>query len=447
MIRVLLAILLFLSTIFANATFENFDKNFKNAPKQTKQKIHNELKNLYVKSLVGNDLELQKGALNRLIISSKALNLNANEYQKDLADLSKQATTKLPYLLSATKGENALVLKFNQPILAKNIKIFTLNDKNGFRNVIDINAILNGKPLSYTNFITKEINIAQNNKQTIRIVFKDKAQKNIDAKIDENLLIIATKNFISNESLTKPIAKQKPLPQKAQPKQVRALKTIVIDPGHGGTDPGAINGKLQEKTAVLQVAKRLGNELKSRGYKIFYTRDNDFFINLRSRTKMANDKSADLFVSIHANAAPNAQKAATMRGVETFFLSPARSERSKNAAALENKSDIEEMDFFSKQTFLNFLNREKIIASNKLGIDIQSQILSSLKNKRYQVIDGGVREAPFWVLVGALMPAVLIEIGYITHPVEGKMLFDERYQESLAQGIANGVDEYFNKNK
>lgn len=447
MIKNLLAILLFLSTIFANTTFENFDKNFKNAPKQTKQKIHNELKNLYVKSLVSNDLELQKGTLNRLIISSKTLNLNANEYQKDLAQLSKQTSTKLPYLLSATKGKNALILKFNQPVLAKNIKIFTLNDKNGFRNVIDINAILNGKPISYVNFITKEINIAQNNKQTIRIVLKDKTQKSINADINDNLLIITTKNFISNEKIIAPLTKSKQPQKKAQPKQTRTLKTIVIDPGHGGTDPGAINGKLQEKTAVLQVAKRLGNELKKRGYKIFYTRDSDFFINLRSRTKMANDKSADLFVSIHANAAPNAQKAALMRGIETFFLSPARSERSKNAAALENKSDIEEMDFFSKQTFLNFLNREKIIASNKLGIDIQSQILASVKNKRYQVIDGGVREAPFWVLVGALMPAVLIEIGYITHPIEGKLLFDERYQESLAQGIANGIDEYFNKNK
>ena len=167
---------------------------------------------------------------------------------------------------------------------------------------------------------------------------------------------------------------------------------------------------------------------------------------MRDRTKFANDKMADLFVSIHANAAPNAAKAKSMHGIETFFLSPARSERSKNAAALENKSDIEEMNYFSQQTFLNFLNREKIIASNKLGIDIHRELLTSAR-KLHNVSDGGVREAPFWVLVGALMPAVLIEIGYITHPSEGTNLFNDAYQSALANGIANGIDGYFSKNR
>ena len=157
----------------------------------------------------------------------------------------------------------------------------------------------------------------------------------------------------------------------------------------------------KKKTAVLGVAKKLGEILKSRGYKVYFTRSTDVFINLRSRTKFANDKMADLFVSIHANAAPNATKAKSMHGIETFFLSPARSERSKNAAALENKSDIEEMNYFSQQTFLNVLNREKIIASNKLGIDIQKEILASAR-KVYAASDGSVREAPFgcsWVLL------------------------------------------------
>ena len=222
-------------------------------------------------------------------------------------------------------------------------------------------------------------------------------------------------------------------------------RRIAIDPGHGGSDPGAISGKMQEKVAVLAVGKKLGEILKKRGYKVYFTRSNDTFINLRTRTKYANDKMADLFVSIHANAAPNAAKAASMHGIETFFLSPARSERSKNAAALENKSDIEEMNYFLQQTFLNVLNREKIIASNKLGIDMQRELLAQAR-KVYSASDGGVREAPFWVLVGALMPAVLVEIGYITHPVEGKMLYDDAYQNALALGIANGVDSYFAKN-
>ena len=132
-----------------------------------------------------------------------------------------------------------------------------------------------------------------------------------------------------------------------------------------------------------------------------------------------------------------------MHGIETFFLSPARSERSKNAAALENKTDIEEMNYFSQQTFLNFLNREKIIASNKLAIDVQREVLASARKINSNVSDGGVREAPFWVLVGALMPAVLLEVGYITHPNEGKLINQSSYQNAIAKGLADGVDIYF----
>ena len=220
-------------------------------------------------------------------------------------------------------------------------------------------------------------------------------------------------------------------------------KVVVLDAGHGGDDPGAINGSLKEKNIVLSIAQKAGKELQGRGYKVYYTRSKDKFINLRDRTKYANDKAADLFISIHANAAPSKTKAATMRGIETFFLSPARSERSKNAAALENKSDIEEMNYFSKQTFLNFLNREKIIASNKLAIDVQREVLAQAKTVIPKTADGGVREAPFWVLVGALMPAVLLEVGYITHPSEGDLINNSKYQDALANGLADGIDVYF----
>ena len=220
-------------------------------------------------------------------------------------------------------------------------------------------------------------------------------------------------------------------------------KVIVLDAGHGGDDPGAINGSLKEKNVVLSIAQKAGKELQGRGYKVYYTRSKDKFINLRDRTKYANDKAADLFISIHANAAPNKTKTATMHGIETFFLSPARSERSKNAAALENKSDIEEMNYFSKQTFLNFLNREKIIASNKLAIDVQREVLARVKSVSSKASDGGVREAPFWVLVGALMPAVLLEVGYITHPDEGELINNSKYQDALAKGLADGIDVYF----
>lgn len=103
------------------------------------------------------------------------------------------------------------------------------------------------------------------------------------------------------------------------------------------------------------------------------------------------------------------------------------------------------MNYFSKISFLNFLNREKIISSNKLAIDLQSGMLKSVKTN-YKINDGGVREAPFWVLVGALMPAALIEVGYISHPKESKLIANDKYQQALAKGIADGIDAYFAKN-
>jgi N-acetylmuramoyl-L-alanine amidase len=178
---------------------------------------------------------------------------------------------------------------------------------------------------------------------------------------------------------------------------------------------------------------------------VYLTRDRDVFINLRDRTKIANDKNADLFISIHANAAPNAEKQLSMKGLETFFLSPDRSERSKNVAALENKSDMEDMNYYSKETFLNVLNREKIVLSNKAAIDIQKGMLQSAKQK-YNVEDGGVREAPFWVLVGATMPSVLIEVGYITNPEESSNIFNLNYQKLLVSGVSDGIDKYFINN-
>ena len=472
--RAIILFFLAFSFLFAatnSQTFAKFDKNFAGSSRSAKIKLHNDIKNIYVDAIIKNDKNTKKQALTRLITSSKSLGFDSSAYVKDLNALNGVKSANAPAaapltLLSATKVNETLVLKFNTKVDTAKLKTSFLKQQNNYKNIMDIEGRLNGNSLTYKNFISDYIHISQYDKNTVRIIFSDKVQKTIKANAAGDALIISTQNFISNENVREPLNKNKkevakpkePEPEPAHSEPVTTPlppvvagkfshnKTIVIDPGHGGTDPGAVNGKLQEKTAVLGVAKKLGDILKARGYKVYFTRSTDVFINLRTRTKFANDKMADLFVSIHANAAPNAVKAKSMHGIETFFLSPARSERSKNAAALENKSDIEEMNYFSQQTFLNVLNREKIIASNKLGIDIQKEILASAR-KVYAASDGSVREAPFWVLVGALMPAVLVEIGYITHPVEGEKLFDEAYQKALANGIANGIDGYFAKNR
>lgn len=235
------------------------------------------------------------------------------------------------------------------------------------------------------------------------------------------------------------------MPQVKPTKNKKGYK-VVIDPGHGGKDCGTLGvNKVCEKNIVLKVAQNLNKELKKRGYVTYMTRDSDVYLNLKERTDFANAKNADLFVSIHANSVPKTAKKSP-KGVETYFLSTARSDRARDVAEQENKDDIEIMNFFSKQTFLNSLNSHRLLASNKLAIDIQYSILKQLRRDYQGITDGGVREGPFWVLAGALMPSVLIEIGYNSSPIEAPRLNDAAYQKSLAIGIADGIDGFVVKN-
>ncbi|MDZ5338355.1 N-acetylmuramoyl-L-alanine amidase [Helicobacter pylori] len=223
-------------------------------------------------------------------------------------------------------------------------------------------------------------------------------------------------------------------------------KKIVLDAGHGGKDCGAMSANLVcEKDIVLEVVKFLHKELKKRGYSVLLTRDKDIYIDLVARTELANKKSADLFISVHANSIPK-HSTSNAHGIETYFLSTARSERARKVAEQENKDDVNLMDYFSKSLLLNSLNTQRLIVSNKLAIDVQYGMLQSIRKNYPDVVDGGVREGPFWVLAGALMPSILIEIGYNSHAIESKRIQSKPYQKILAKGIADGIDSFFSKN-
>ncbi len=223
-------------------------------------------------------------------------------------------------------------------------------------------------------------------------------------------------------------------------------KKIVLDAGHGGKDCGAMSANLVcEKDIVLEVVKFLHKELKKRGYSVLLTRDKDVYIDLVARTELANKKGADLFISVHANSIPK-HSTSNAHGIETYFLSTARSERARKVAEQENKDDVNLMDYFSKSLLLNSLNTQRLIVSNKLAIDVQYGMLQSVRKNYPDVVDGGVREGPFWVLAGALMPSILIEIGYNSHAIESKRIQSKPYQKILAKGIADGIDSFFSKN-
>ncbi|AKF24538.1 N-acetylmuramoyl-L-alanine amidase [Sulfurovum lithotrophicum] len=223
---------------------------------------------------------------------------------------------------------------------------------------------------------------------------------------------------------------------------------IVIDAGHGGHDTGAIARGKREKDLVLQIAKRLERQLKKRGYAVSMTRRSDRFIKLKQRTKIADKKDAKVFVSIHANSVPK-RKQNKVHGIETFFLQTTRDAKSQRIAARENKAVLKGAgDKLSKHVIIDsVLNGPKIVQSNKLAIDVQRRIMTNLRANYRGVKDGGVRYAPFWVLVGASRPSILVEVGYISHPRERKRLFTPKYQELIAKGIAEGISNYLDNRR
>lgn len=220
--------------------------------------------------------------------------------------------------------------------------------------------------------------------------------------------------------------------------------TVVVDAGHGGHDSGAIGArKYYEKNIVLQIAKRVALHLKRKNFNVKMTRSSDRFIKLRNRTKIANRYKADIFVSIHANAIANRRRFNKVYGVETYFLQTTRSAKAMRVAAKENSVVLDKVDRLSNSVILEaVLSGPKIELSHKLAIDVQSNILKNLRHKYRGVKDGGVIPAPFWVLVGAQMPSVLVEVGYISNPKERSRLMKADYQDRIAKGIAEGISNY-----
>ncbi len=223
----------------------------------------------------------------------------------------------------------------------------------------------------------------------------------------------------------------------------RSHRLVVIDAGHGGHDCGAQCGGKQEKDAVLQIVQKLYREFKREGYRVYMTRGNDRFLTLGQRTRIADKKDADVFISIHANAIANKSRFETVEGIETYFLQKTRDAKSQRIAARENAAVLQGTDALSKNVIIDsVLNGPKIVESNKLAIDVQKSIIKHVKAKYRDAKNGGVRPAPFYVLVGASRPSILVEVGYITNTKERKRLFDPDYQERIAKGIVEGVNRY-----
>ena len=214
---------------------------------------------------------------------------------------------------------------------------------------------------------------------------------------------------------------------------------IVIDPGHGGHDTGTIgpNG-LEEKDLVLDVSRRLGKLLQTRlGAEVIYTRKDDTFIPLETRTAIANQEAADLFVSVHANSSHDPDA----RGVETYYLNFTSSPEALEVAARENavsEKSIHELQDLVKKIAL----KEKIEESQEFAADVQSSLHSGLAVKNPGVRDRGVKKAPFIVLIGANMPSILAEISFVSNPGDERRLETADYRQKIAESLYRGIAKY-----
>ena len=214
------------------------------------------------------------------------------------------------------------------------------------------------------------------------------------------------------------------------------VKRIIIDPGHGGKDPGAVGNKqYYEKKIVLKLALMLKKELKKALPKIdiLLTRETDKFISLEKRTAFANSKKGDLFISLHCNALENTK----VRGIETYYLSLTKNQTALNLAARENSSSLKNIS--DLQAILNdLINQTKVPESKKLAQIVQKNLIQELK-KKYSPKSLGVKKAPFLVLVGSQMPSILVEVGFVTNKNERALLSRSSYLQKISQGITKGV--------
>jgi N-acetylmuramoyl-L-alanine amidase len=216
---------------------------------------------------------------------------------------------------------------------------------------------------------------------------------------------------------------------------------IVIDPGHGGKDPGAFGvGGLAEKDVVLAIAKRLADRLQTDPHvDVVLTRRNDTFLSLQERTARANAEDADLFVSIHANASENPRLA----GVETYYLANTDNRATLRLAEMENgwRSAAGAGDRAPEASVIlsSLVQNYKIEESVELASAVQHGVVSALAAVGTPATDLGVKQGPFHVLVGAAMPCVLVEVSFLTHPVEGKRLGQVPYQDAIAAGLLRGI--------
>jgi N-acetylmuramoyl-L-alanine amidase len=303
-------------------------------------------------------------------------------------------------------------------------------------------------PIAADDGVLRQLRVGQFTADVVRIVIDltTSGEHNAFLLADPYRLVIdiqGQKNSDAVAAADKSKKKTATLPERAKPPPVAAIRKVVLDPGHGGKDPGAIGvGGIAEKDIVLAVAKKLERKLKQEmGVEVVLTRRDDRFIPLEDRTAIANAEGADLFVSLHMNASPNGEA----RGLETYYLDNTNDEGSLRLAARENgtsRRNVSDLQFILSDMTQNM----KLEDSITLAHHLQHSLVDGMSTRLTDVKDLGVKKALFYVLVGARMPSVLVEMFFITNKTEGRAMSQESYQNAVVDALYDGILKYKESN-
>lgn len=357
---------------------------------------------------------------------------------------------------SINKNNVEIILEFSRPAVYS-AHLEKTPAGSPARLVVDLQdaSIINDirKGVTVNGSLLKAVRV-QERKNGASLQFDFREVRRFDARSENNpyriiLNVAAGKNTVPPKKTGKALQAQKK-PEKPAQTRFRTTQVcdiasqlgltvhkVFIDAGHGGKDPGTMHNKVKESEVALDVARMLGALLQANGMEVSYSRTSDRQVKLSERTRMANAAHADLFVSIHVNANDNP----SANGFETYFLDLASNQQAARVAMLENAASdkrLGDMQAMLAQLMLH----ARAFESKNLAADIQRISLFRLKKRNYTVRSNGVKSAPFHVLLGAKMPAVLVELGYCSNSTEAANLSSSKYRQALAEGIAEGILAY-----
>ena len=317
-------------------------------------------------------------------------------------------------------------------------------------------AVASKQPVQVDNDLVRQVRIGQYSADVVRVVLdlQNRTAHNAFIVADPYRLIIdvaGERNAGSSDNSGRGASKEPPTRKPAQTTNNRGaptavpngLRKVVLDPGHGGKDPGASGpGGIAEKEIVLSIAKKLAVKLKTEmGTEVVLTRKDDRFVPLEDRTLLANSEDADLFISLHVNASPNTEA----RGIETYYLDNTTDEAAIRLAARENatsRKNISDLQFILSDMMQNMKLEDSITLAHRL----QTALVSGMSKFMGDVKDLGVKKALFHVLVGARMLSVLVEMFFITNKNESRAMADANYQDTMVDALFEGIQKYAQSN-